>query len=80
MNLTDVDDRTIAAAGEKGVPLRAHVDPFAWAFEEDRDWLRIRPPHEQPLEYPAGDGHAQMLGDGRQPAVWPHRVAFAPHL
>ena len=48
MNLTDVDDRTIAAAGEKGVPLRAHVDPFARAFEEDRDWLRILPPHEQP--------------------------------
>jgi cysteinyl-tRNA synthetase len=48
MNLTDVDDRTIAAAGAKGVSLRAHVDPFARAFEEDRDWLRIRPAHEQP--------------------------------
>ena len=48
MNLTDVDDRTIAAAWEKGVPLRQHVDPFARAFEEDRDWLRIRPPHAQP--------------------------------
>ena len=36
MNLTDVDDRTIAAAGEKGVSLREHVDPFARAFEEDR--------------------------------------------
>ncbi len=48
MNLTDVDDRTIAAALAKGVSLRAHVDPFARAFEEDRDWLRIRPPHEQP--------------------------------
>jgi cysteinyl-tRNA synthetase len=48
MNLTDVDDRTIAAAREKGVSLRAHVDPFARAFEEDRDWLRILPPHVQP--------------------------------
>ncbi len=48
MNLTDVDDRTIAAARQKGVSLRAHVDPFARAFEEDRDWLRIRPPHAQP--------------------------------
>jgi cysteinyl-tRNA synthetase len=48
MNLTDVDDRTIAAAREKGVSLRAHVDPFARAFEEDRDWLRIKPPTEQP--------------------------------
>ncbi len=48
MNLTDVDDRTIAAAVGKGVSLRQHVDPFAQAFEEDRDWLRIRPPHAQP--------------------------------
>lgn len=48
MNLTDVDDRTIAAAREKGLSLRAHVDPFARAFEEDRDWLRIRPAHAQP--------------------------------
>ena len=48
MNLTDVDDRTIAAAREKGVSLRDHVDPFARAFEEDRDWLRILPAHEQP--------------------------------
>ncbi len=48
MNLTDVDDRTIAAAVKKGIPLREHVDPFARAFEEDRDWLRIRPPHAQP--------------------------------
>ena len=48
MNLTDVDDRTIAAAVGKGVSLREHVDPFARAFEEDRDWLRILPPHAQP--------------------------------
>ena len=48
MNLTDVDDRTIAAASAKGVSLRAHVDPFATAFAEDRDWLRIRPAHAQP--------------------------------
>jgi cysteinyl-tRNA synthetase len=48
MNLTDVDDRTIGAASGKGVSLRQHVDPFARAFEEDRDWLRIRPAHAQP--------------------------------
>ncbi len=48
MNLTDVDDRTIAAAREKGLSLRDHVGPFARAFEEDRDWLRILPAHEQP--------------------------------
>ena len=48
MNLTDVDDRTIAAAREKGVSLRQHVDPFVRAFQEDRDWLRILPAHEEP--------------------------------
>jgi cysteinyl-tRNA synthetase len=48
MNLTDVDDRTIAAAVAKQVSLRHHVDPFARAFEEDRDWLWIRPAHAQP--------------------------------
>jgi cysteinyl-tRNA synthetase len=48
MNLTDVDDRTIAAAREKGVRLREHVDPFVKAFQEDRDWLRILPAHEEP--------------------------------
>lgn len=42
MNLTDVDDRTIAAAREKGVPLRDHVEQYIDAFHEDRRYLRIR--------------------------------------
>jgi len=45
---TPVKWATIAAAGAKGISLRAHVDPFARAFDEDRDWLRIKPAHEQP--------------------------------
>jgi len=48
MNLTDVDDRTIAAARKGGVSLRDHVEPFARAFFEDRDYLRIRPAHAYP--------------------------------
>ena len=48
MNLTDVDDRTIAAAKVGGVSLRDHVEPFARAFFEDRDYLRIRPAHAYP--------------------------------
>jgi cysteinyl-tRNA synthetase len=48
MNLTDVDDRTIAAARARGVSLRQQVDPFARAFFEDRDYLRIRPAHVYP--------------------------------
>jgi cysteinyl-tRNA synthetase len=42
MNLTDVDDRTIAAAREKGVPLREHVQHYIDAFHEDRRYLRIK--------------------------------------
>ena len=48
MNLTDVDDRTIAAAKARGVSVREHVEPFAGAFFEDRDYLRIRPAHAYP--------------------------------
>jgi cysteinyl-tRNA synthetase len=43
MNLTDVDDRTIAAAAKAGVPLDRHTAPFVDAFFEDRDYLRIKP-------------------------------------
>jgi cysteinyl-tRNA synthetase len=42
MNLTDVDDRTIAAAREKGISLREYVEQYIDAFHEDRRYLRIR--------------------------------------
>ena len=45
MNLTDVDDRTIQAAGKAGVSLTRHTEPFTRAFFEDRDYLRIKPAH-----------------------------------
>src|SRR3989338_11645214 len=32
MNLTDVDDRTIQAAGKAGASLRTHTEPFTRAF------------------------------------------------
>ena len=48
MNLTDVDDRTIAAARKQEVSLREYVEPFARAFFEDRNYLRIRPAHAYP--------------------------------
>jgi cysteinyl-tRNA synthetase len=43
MNITDVDDRTIAAAAKAGVSLSEHTEPFTQAFFADRDYLRIRP-------------------------------------
>ncbi len=48
MNLTDVDDRTIAAAAKAGMPLAQHTEPFVGAFFEDRDYLRIKPAHVYP--------------------------------
>jgi cysteinyl-tRNA synthetase len=48
MNLTDVDDRTIAAAATAGVDLERHTAPFIKAFFEDRDYLRIEPAHVYP--------------------------------
>jgi cysteinyl-tRNA synthetase len=48
MNLTDVDDRTIKAAAAAGKSLADHTAPFAQAFFEDRDYLRIKPAHVYP--------------------------------
>jgi cysteinyl-tRNA synthetase len=48
MNLTDVDDRTIKAAAAAGKSLVQHTEPFAQAFFEDRDFLRIKPAHLYP--------------------------------
>ena len=59
MNLTDVDDRTIAAAAGRGVPLGEHTEPFARAFFEDRDYLRIKPAHV----YPRATGYVGPMVD-----------------
>ena len=48
MNLTDVDDRIIREAGARGTSIRQLTEPFAQAFFEDRDFLRIRPAHIYP--------------------------------
>jgi cysteinyl-tRNA synthetase len=42
MNLTDVDDKTIAGATAAGQPLRTYVQQFIDAFHEDRRYLRIK--------------------------------------
>jgi len=43
MNFTDVDDKVIQAARERGVTIREHTEPFALAFLEDCDALGLRP-------------------------------------
>jgi cysteinyl-tRNA synthetase len=42
MNLTDVDDKTIAGAAAAGEPLRTYVQRYIDAFHEDRRYLRIK--------------------------------------
>jgi cysteinyl-tRNA synthetase len=41
MNLTDVDDKTIAGANRDGVPLREYTEPYAHALFESLDALGI---------------------------------------
>jgi cysteinyl-tRNA synthetase len=47
-NLTDVDDRTIQRANEKGVSLREFTDHFAAAFFEDLETLGVEPAEHYP--------------------------------
>lgn len=41
MNITDVDDKTIAGATLKGVPLGAYTEPYTQAFFEDLAALHL---------------------------------------
>jgi cysteinyl-tRNA synthetase len=61
MNLTDVDDRTIKAAAAAGKSLVQHTEPFAQAFFEDRDFLRIKPAHLYPRATQAIAGMVQLV-------------------
>jgi cysteinyl-tRNA synthetase len=47
-NYTDVDDKTIKAAADAGVPLREFTDRFIRAFEEDAAALGLEPVEERP--------------------------------
>lgn len=42
MNLTDVDDKTIKGAMDKGISLNDYTLPYKYAFFEDLDTLRIK--------------------------------------
>jgi cysteinyl-tRNA synthetase len=48
MNITDVDDKTIRGAREKGISLDEYTAPFIQAFYEDRDSLNVEPAHVYP--------------------------------
>ena len=48
MNLTDVDDKTIAGAGREGKTLQEYTAHFSRAFNEDLEKLNCLKPQEQP--------------------------------
>lgn len=48
MNLTDVDDKVIAAANTAGVSIEEHTDPFGEVFLADCATLGVRPVDEYP--------------------------------
>jgi len=59
MNLTDVDDRTIKASRERGVPLGVHTKQFIDAFFEHKRLLNI----EEAEVYPRATEHVdEMVG------------------
>jgi cysteinyl-tRNA synthetase len=53
MNITDVDDKTIKGAGEKGLSLDDYTAPFIDAFFQDLDTLKI----ERAEHYPRATRH-----------------------
>jgi cysteinyl-tRNA synthetase len=48
MNITDVEDKIIRKAGEKGVDIRAFTEPYTQAFFEDVEALGLLPAHAYP--------------------------------
>jgi cysteinyl-tRNA synthetase len=61
MNLTDVDDRTIAAAVAAGVSLAEHTAPYTQAFFEDCEYLRMLPAHAYPRATECVDSMIQLV-------------------
>jgi cysteinyl-tRNA synthetase len=59
MNLTDVDDKTIRASREKGLPLTEYTATYVDAFFKDLEVLGI----EKAEQYPAATDHIQEMID-----------------
>lgn len=59
MNLTDVDDKTIRGAKEKGIPLDEFTRPYKDAFFRDLNALRIRPARA----FPEATAHTARMID-----------------
>ena len=48
MNLTDVDDKIIKRAGERGLTIRQVTEPVVEVFHRDREYLRIEAAEHYP--------------------------------
>ncbi|MGB7264050.1 MAG: cysteine--tRNA ligase [Terracidiphilus sp.] len=86
MNITDVDDKIIRNAAEKGVAIGAYTEPYVEAFFEDLEALRIERPEQIAratehikqmvtlVEKLAAEGAAYKTEDGS----WYFRLAAFP--
>jgi len=61
INLTDVDDKTIAGAQAAGVPLGEYTAPWIHAFREDMEQLGIETPEEMPRA--TDDANLRAMGE-----------------
>jgi cysteinyl-tRNA synthetase len=59
MNITDIDDKTIAGAQRTGQSLREYTDVYAQAFFEDLATLRVKPA----TLYPRATEHIEEMAD-----------------
>jgi cysteinyl-tRNA synthetase len=86
MNITDVDDKTIANSIREGAPLETYTERFTQAFFEDLKALRIQPAEHYPRAtrfVPHMQKMIQMLIDQKHAYVTDgsvyYRISTFPH-
>ena len=82
MNFTDVDDKTINASQQAGVPLREYTDRYVAAFLEDAAAMGLEPVEENPRATdeaePARDGRHDQGARGARPHLRVRRIDLLP--
>lgn len=79
-NITDVDDKINAAAGEAGVPISAITERFASAYREDMAALGVEGAFAPDIEPAATDHIAQIIAMCEQLIVSGHAYAAEGHV
>ena len=81
-NYTDVDDKTINAAQQAGVPLRDYTDRYIAAFQEDAAAMGLEPAEENPRATDEANMRAMVDDDPAARGARPHlrvgRVGLLP--